>query len=225
MKFKHKKKVKITYIIVMIFILSFSILKNISSSILYHVENVVIKNVDRSIYNCIFFTFSNEKLGNKALLDVIILHKDGDGKVVSVDYNYDIMYEHLSSEMELLYKNIDSIELDGYDKDKKGIYYFPVGLSYNNILLENLGFKIPIKIEFIHDIDMGLKAKVRNYGVNNILIELYVVIDIKSNIMSPSSYKGFSNSYEIVVASKIVIGEIPFYVGDSIEKSTAILTS
>ena len=88
-----------------------------------------------------------------------------------------------------------------------------------------MGFKIPMKINFIHDVDMGLKTKVRNYGVNNILIELYVVIDIKSNIMSPSSYKEFSNSYEVVVASKIVVGEIPVYMGDSIEKTEEILTS
>ena len=209
----------------MTIVISFCMLKSISNNILHHIENIVVKNVDRSIYNCIFVTFGSEDLGNKELLDVITLNKDNDGKIISVDYNYSIVYEHLANEMESLYKNVDKIELEGYGKDVKGIYYFPVGLSYRNILLENMGFKIPMKINFIHDVDMGLKTKVRNYGVNNILIELYVVIDIKSNIMSPSSYKEFSNSYEVVVASKIVVGEIPVYMGDSIEKTEEILTS
>ena len=200
-------------------------LKNISSSIQYHIENIIIKNVDRSIYNCIFFTFSNEELGNKELLNVIELNENDQGQVVSVDYNFDIMYNHLANEMEALYKNIDSIELEGYGRNDKGVYYLPVGLSYRNILLDRLGFKIPFKIEFIHDIDMGFKTKVRNYGVNNLLIEIFVVIDVRSNIMSPSIYKEFNNSYEMVVTSKVVVGEIPWYIGDTIEQSGAILSS
>ena len=43
--------------------------------------------------------------------------------------------------------------------------------------------------------------------------------------MSPSIYKEFNNSYEMVVASKIVVGEIPMYIGDIIEQSGTILSS
>ena len=32
--------------------------------------------------------------------------------------------------------------------------------------MDNLGFRIPCKIEFISDIDMGFKTKVKDYGVN-----------------------------------------------------------
>jgi hypothetical protein len=81
------------------------------------------------------------------------------------------------------------------------------------------------KINFISDIDMGFKTKVSNYGVNNLLIELYVVIDVKSYIMSPSTYKEFGDTYEIIVASKVVVGKIPVYYGDSIEQSSAIVSS
>ena len=91
--------------------------------------------------------------------------------------------------------------------------------------MDNLGFKIPCKINFISDIDMGFKTKVKNYGVNNLLVELYMVIDIKSFIMSPSTYKEFGETYEIIVASKIVMGRIPMYFGDSIEKSSSIVSS
>lgn len=225
MRLKHKSHKNYVCILVMIFLCTNFILKNISSNILYHVENIIIKNIDRSIYNCIFFTFSNEELGNEELLNVIELNKNDQGQVISVDYNFDIMYEHLANEMELLYKSIDDIKLEGYNRNDKDVYFLPVGLSYNNILLDQLGFKIPFKIDFIHDIDMGFKTKVKNYGVNNLLIEVYVVIDVNSNIMSPSIYKEFNNSYEMVVASKIVVGEIPMYIGDIIEQSGTILSS
>ena len=94
-----------------------------------------------------------------------------------------------------------------------------------NLLFNNFGFKIPCRVEFVHDMDMGFKTKVTNYGVNNLLIELYIVIDIKSYIMAPNSYKEFNNSYEIITASKVVMGKIPLYFGDTMEQSSAIVSS
>ena len=60
---------------------------------------------------------------------------------------------------------------------------------------------------------------------DNLLIELYIVIDIKSYIMAPNSYKEFNNSYEIIAASKVVMGKIPLYFGDTMEQSSAIVSS
>jgi hypothetical protein len=125
-----------------------------------------------------------------------------------------------------LYSDITSLDMDSlYKSGINNVYYLPMGLIYNNVLMDNLGFRIPCKIDFISDIDMGFKTKVKNYGVNNLLIELYIVIDVKNFIMSPSTYKEFGETYEILVASKIVMGRIPMYFGDSMEKSSTILSS
>ncbi len=74
------------------------------------------------------------------------------------------------------------------------------------------------------DAELG-KTKVKNYGVNNLLVELYLVIGVNSFIMSPSTYKEFGNTYEIIVSSKVVVGRIPVYYGDVIEQSSAIVSS
>jgi hypothetical protein len=52
-----------------------------------------------------------------------------------------------------------------------------------------------------------------------------MVIDVKNYIMSPSTYKEFGEKYEILVASKIVMGRIPSYYGNVIEKSSSIVSS
>lgn len=225
MRFRHKKKTNYFYVVMLILLLTSFLLRKIGDNLLYHIENIVIKNVDKMIYDSIFFTFSNEELGNEELLNVINLNMNKNDEVISVDYKFDIAYKYLSEGMEFLYNDINDIELEGYDKEDGGIYYFPVGLVNNNLLLDNFGFKIPCKVRFVHDMDMGFKTKVTNYGVNNLLIELYIVIDIKSYIMSPNSYKEFKNSYEIIGASKVVMGKIPLYFGDSIEQSSAIVSS
>ena len=223
-----KKKRNTNYIVVILIIVIFTriMLKDIGDKLSYHIENIVIKNVNKSVYNSVFVIFGREELGSEELLNVINLNKNNDGEVISIDYKLDIAYDVLADCMNSLYDEITMLDMDSlYKSGVNNIYYLPMGLIYNNVLLDNLGFKIPCKINFISDIDMGFKTKVKNYGVNNLLVELYMVIDIKSFIMSPSTYKEFGETYEIIVASKIVMGRIPMYFGDSIEKSSSIVSS
>ena len=223
-----KKKRNTNYIVVILIVVIFTriMLKDIGDKLSYHIENIVIKNVNKSVYNSVFVIFGREELGSEELLNVINLNKNNDGEVISIDYKLDIAYDVLADCMNSLYDEITMLDMDSlYKSGVNNIYYLPMGLIYNNVLLDNLGFKIPCKINFISDIDMGFKTKVKNYGVNNLLVELYMVIDIKSFIMSPSTYKEFGETYEIIVASKIVMGRIPMYFGDSIEKSSSIVSS
>lgn len=223
-----KKKRNTNYIVIILITVIFTriMLKDIGDKLSYHIENIVIKNVNKSVYNSVFVIFGRKELGSEELLNVINLNKNNDGEVISIDYKLDIAYDVLTDCMNSLYDEITMLDMDSlYKSGVNNIYYLPVGLIYNNVLLDNLGFKIPCKINFISDIDMGFKTKVKNYGVNNLLVELYMVIDIKSFIMSPSTYKEFGETYEIIVASKIVMGRIPMYFGDSIEKSSSIVSS
>lgn len=226
MKLKSRKHNNYILVVILIVVFTNYILNNIGNKLSYHIENIVVKNVDKSVYNYIFVTFDSEELGNPQLLDVINLNTNKEGEVVSVDYNLDIAYKYLSDSMNKLYDNITDMSMDTlYKSGTNNVYYLPMGLIYNNVLVDHLGYKIPCKIDFISDIDMGFKTKVKNYGVNNLLIELYMVIDVKNHIMSPSSYKEFGNTYEVIVASKLVVGKIPIYYGDVLEKTSAIVSS
>jgi hypothetical protein len=57
------------------------------------------------------------------------------------------------------------------------------------------------------------------------LIELYLVVDVDNDIILPSIYKSFGERYEIIVASKIVMGKIPTFYDGMIEESSTILSS
>ena len=225
---KLKKRKKTNYLIIVILILVFSrfILRDVGSKLAYHIENIVIKNVNKSVYNSIFVIFGSDELGDEKLLDTIDLKMNNEGEVVSVDYKMNIAYDILSNCMNELYSDIVDLSMDSlYKSGINNVYYLPMGLIYNNVLMDNLGFRIPCKINFISDVDMGFKTKVRDYGINNLLVELYTVIDVKNFIMSPSTYKEFGEKYEILVASKIVVGRVPAYYGGGIEKSSSIVSS
>lgn len=226
MRLKKRKKNKYIYTIVMIIICTCFDIKYIGNKLIPHIENIVEKNVNKIIYNYVFNIFDKNTLVNEDLLDVIYLNKNADGEVVSIDYKFNVAYELLSDGMEKLYNNISNMEIDtDYDKTEDGIFFVPIGLTQNNMLLDYLGFKIPCKIIYLSDIDMGFKTKVSDYGMNNILIELYLAINIKNDLISPSSFHEFGNDYQMLIASKIIIGRLPEYYGGTIEKSTSILSS
>ena len=226
MRLKRKRKTNYFIIFLVIFIITRMMLKDIGGKLAYHIENIVIKNVNKSVYNSVFSIVGSDELGSEELLDVISLSKNNDGEVISIDYKMNIAYDVLSDCMEDLYSSITSLDMNSlYKSGINNVYYIPMGLIYNNVLLDNLGFRIPCKINFISDIDIGFKTKVKDYGVNNLLIELYLVIDIKNYIMSPSTYKEFGEKYEILVASKIVLGRIPMYYNGIMEKSSSIVSS
>lgn len=227
MKFrKRRKKNNIFILLIIIVVNSLLIINFIGKRITPYIEQMVEKYVNRSVYNYVFYAFEREILTDEDLLNIINLNMNSEGEIISVDYKFNIAYDYLSDGMEKLYENISDLQLDFnfYDGDNN-IFFVPVGMANKNILLENMGFKVPCKIIFLSDIDMGFKTKVTNYGVNNILVELYLEINVQNDLISPSSFYEFGESYEMPIASKIVVGKIPVYYGDSIEKSSAIVSS
>ena len=210
----------------MIFGLTWQNLNYIGKNLITKIENIVESNVNKGIYNYVFFMFDDGVLEDEELMNIIEFTLNSNNEVVAVDYNFSLAYKYLSDGMDSLYDNLINIKIDtDFDKREDGIFFVPVGLAYNNMLLDYFGFKIPCKINYISDVDMGFKTRVSDYGLNNLLIELYLCINIKNELMSPNSFYTFGESYEIIIASKIVMGRIPNYLGDTIEKSSAIVSS
>ena len=84
---------------------------------------------------------------------------------------------------------------------------------------------VPMKINVVSDMRSNFKTKVVNYGINNVLVELYLVIKIDSWFVNPFNENVFGEEYEYVISSQIINGIIPQYFGGVIEKSSSIVTS
>ena len=226
MKLRKRKKKNIIYTILLVILGVFLILNYIGKRITPRVVEIVEKNVNKSIYNYVFYVFNEEVLENDNLLDIIKLKTNDEKEVVSIDYNFNIAYKYLNEGLDKLYEEINQLEPKiNYYKGQNGVFFVPVGLINNNVLLENLGFKIPCKVNYINDVEINFKTRVSDYGLNNLLVELYLVVDIKNDLISPQGHEEFGKSYEIVVASKVIMGSIPEYYGGTIENSTPIVSS
>lgn len=97
-------------------------------------------------------------------------------------------------------------------KLKNGIIYqVPTGIIFNNGLLANLGPKIPVKLNFIGDITIDIVTNVREYGINNAIIELIIKVQAEEQVILPFSTKQVTVESLIPISIKIVKGDVPSY--------------
>lgn len=120
--------------------------------------------------------------------------------------------------------------ITGYINDKlKGQNYagyrldVPLGMVSNNPMVMNLGPKLPIKVE-LGKVALGnVRTKVREFGINSALIEVYLEVCINTTIIYPFEVLEEPATYEALVSSTVIQGVVPsFYNGVINSKSDTI---
>ena len=65
-----------------------------------------------------------------------------------------------------------------------------------------------------------MSTKVKNYGINSALIEVYVNLKIQEKIILPFYNENIEMKTKVPVALKIVTGTVPKYYGSGITQNT-----
>ena len=122
-----------------------------------------------------FNTFDIKAITNPKINDLIYINKNDKGEIISIDYRFNEGYVFLNDSMDRLYEDINNINLsDTFIEGKDDVFFVPSLLVTNNSLLNNFGMKIPVKVRMFKKVDMSFKTKVKEYGINNVLVELYL---------------------------------------------------
>jgi len=104
------------------------------------------------------------------------------------------------------YFNVDS------EKLKNGIIYqVPTGIIFNNGLLSNIGPKIPVKLSMVGDITVDIKTDIRDYGINNAVIQVSINVVVTEQVILPFTYEQITIETDIPIAIKLIEGDIPNY--------------
>lgn len=168
--------------------------------------------------------------------DLFIITKDGNNQIKTIDFNPILVNKTLTLitnniQLNLKYLeegNIDLLELPDnididYDEDKisKGIIYeIPSGVIFKNALLSNIGPKIPVKLSIIGDIVSTVNTKVTNYGINNAMIEVSIIVEVEEMVILPLTTKKIKVETSIPVAIKLIQGTVPNYYFNGIDKNS-----
>ena len=91
-------------------------------------------------------------------------------------------------------------------------------------MLSNIGPRIPVKISLLGDATGSVSSEVKNYGINNALIEVYVELAINEQVILPFYEDVIKVESKIPVAMKIVTGSVPDYYANGLNSATPALT-
>ena len=238
-KIKSGKKDKIKKLIIIIIIVVFLTFKVLDytnkkiSPIIMQYASLEAKKFSSIIINKAINKHITEELNTN---DMFTVTTDSNGEIKSIDFNTTLINKFLTETTNSIQinlrnvekGNIDSLEfLDSitvdYDKSnlKKGIIYnLTPGVITGNVLLSNVGPKIPVKISLIGDATSNISTTVKNYGINNAMIEVYVNLKISEKVMVPFYNKLVEVSTKAPVAMKVITGTVPKYYANGITDET-----
>lgn len=115
----------------------------------------------------------------------------------------------------------NNFKLKDFTKIKDGVLCeVPIGVLNGNTLFANFGPNIPIKMSFIGQVQSNLETKINSYGINNIVIETNVVVEVEEQITMPTTSEKSLLKIKAPLTIKIVKGTVPDYYASNFERSS-----
>ena len=233
-RFRIKPSFKFKNIIIIIIITIFfltscmlSIIGNKVADNIFYISRNLINTITTNTVN---YNIKMDLFKKYNINDLIIINHQ-DQKIVNVDYNLENAYEILLEIKKSIIDNIGYSMDNYYDyeyvvKNNKVIIEMPFYNYTDNVLIANLGPKIKIGLSMVRFIDGNVKTKIKTYGINSLLVELYINFTVTSSIVIPYEKEtNTTNSYDLLISSKVIQGEIPSLYNGLLEQESKIITS
>ncbi len=206
-----------TIVIAIFLMLYFINMRLTPTSILYA------ENQSTQIASDVISKAVNSKNTERLDISDIMLEVPGTGEGGTVKVNTKVINEVMSDTQELVQsflKKAEAGDLDvlpqniNYDTqamaEHGGIVFFvPIGQATNIPLLGNLGPKIPIRFHVIGNVSTDLETNITDWGINNSLIEVNVLVTVNVQIIIPLATKTAVVQQRIPVAMGIFKGPVP----------------
>ena len=223
-----KKKINFVIFIVIILIIMIVLILNFISLKVNPVLLDYAQMEARKIASIIINDAVNQKITNDIdIEELFIITRDTNNEVKTIDFNPIVVNQILTETTILVQSNLRYLEqgkvdmlnlmnnaLIDYNQDKlkQGIIYeIPSGVIFGNSFLANIGPKIPVKFSLVGDIVGYINTNVTDYGINNALIEVNIVLELSEQVILPFVSEKITIDTTIPVALKLIQGSVPNY--------------
>ena len=105
------------------------------------------------------------------------------------------------------YLNVEYLNKENF------IFNVPIGIIYDIPILVGIGPKIPFKIDIIGNVNNDVFTNIKDYGINNSIIEVVLNINLSIQVILPFTSKNIQISKNIPIETKIIEGKVPIYYG------------
>ncbi len=225
-----KAEDKIIIVLVIVLILTYILVKLFTEKS----RNILLeyaKNKSVEISTIVINESIKQAILEEQTSDILKIDKNNSDEILGINFDNiktnKILYDMNNS----MINNIKEIELgsissannklknDFFDT-KNMIFQIPFNVINEKPILIGIGPKIPFKLEILSSVTNNIVTNVKEYGINNSLIELFLEIEINVQIILPFTSERTTINKKIPISTKIIQGKIPEYYGGMISART-----
>lgn len=221
---------KIILILVIVLILTYILIKLFtekSKTILLEYA----KNKSIELSTIIINESIKESILDEKINDMLEIVKNESNEIVGINFNntqtnkilYKINYSMLNNIKAIENGNDEVVKVElknNFFDNKNMIFQVPFNVMNEKPVLIGIGPKIPFKIEILGSSTNNILTNVKEYGINNSLVELLLEIEVNIQIILPFISKKTIIKKKIPISTKIIQGKIPEYYGGMISART-----
>lgn len=158
--------------------------------------------------------FSFAQNSSVSIDDLITVVKNSKEEITEVDFDMQKSSQLLTNITSYLNESLSEYNYVGYRLD------IPVGSIARNPIFVGLAPKIPVKVE-LSDVALGnVRTAIKPFGINSALVEVYLDIFLRSEIIYPFAVFSADSEYSSLIASKIISGSVPSLFGGAINSKS-----
>lgn len=211
----------IIFVMLFIFIFGQKYLKRLDTFIVQN-NNIIIKKE------------LNKFISDLPNIDPSLLYNleyNSDGEVVDANYNSQNINKYLSKYTNQFNLHINKVLYHDYvDKYFKNVtvnrnnyLLVPLGFIYSNPFIYNFGPNIFLYYDFMSTFNFNLEFEAKNYGMNNILVNIYLVVNVDQSIFKPILKNVNTTSYKFLISSSMVYGRVSNFFASGINMQSSNL--
>ena len=171
------------------------------------------------------YSVTTQSIKDLEFNNLFIITKNKNDEIQSVDFDPVVVNNVLNAITETVISHFKAIESGDFsvidlsngflintsiDKLKQGIIAeIPMGVVTGNTLLANLGPKLPVKLSTVGEIESEIGTNVEYYGINSVLITVYVNINVSQQVYMPVAIDRIVINQKIPIAIKMIQGVVP----------------
>ena len=225
-----KKLLIINIIIIILTFFNIHIINNKTKNNIISYSEMIASKITKYVVNN---AYVREKVGFFAQ-DIYDIVKSDSNEIKNIVYDSGVINELVNSITDRVYNMFNMLEYGDLSKinvrenilstdvnNKDGIVLeVPSGIFFNNYLLSNLGPKIPVKISLTGEFESFVSTDVKEYGINNAMITVYINIKASEEITLPFISKKIVVDNKIPIFMGLVNGTIPNYYIDGFTRNS-----
>lgn len=234
-RFKRRKNLKISKVIYMEVALIFFftgfllyLYNKFTSPKLIEAANIKLNEFMESFLSN---NINYDLLKDDVISDLIVINKNDDDEILYVTYDMNQAYYALEVVTQELETAISTLENGDGEVDSQNIVVGKRGIALKipflvgtrSMLIASFGPKIYVPINFVGSVLTNIKTKITDYGINNALVEIYVTVELKTNLIAPVISSAKQINYDVLVASTVINGRVPKVYGGIIESKSSSL--